>query len=221
MTFSPAQLELAGGEVGFINYELVIPADSALDGSYWGAIAINKAATEGEITKRIETPQDDSRFGVGIKLQFEYVVIVYATIEGTENKSATFETITAEAHEGKIDIKATFENLGNVYLKPQVWMEVMDAAGQIVLKTEIVKQVVLPQDKQDFAFAIDQADMSPGEYLVMVIADYGVPQMIAAQARINITEQPEPAPEPASAPAAGGAAGDGGEPAPEQPGLDA
>ena len=83
-------------------------------------------------------------------------------------------------------LSSSLYNTGNIYMKPNVWLELTDTAGQLVYKTEPQQRVVLPQSEREFKFPLAPANVSPGEYMLMIIGDYDVPELIAAQARINI-----------------------------------
>jgi hypothetical protein len=123
---------------------------------------------------------------VGIRTAFRYAVQIFATIAGTEIRDATFDALDLGAAEGGFDVRATLENLGNVFMRPKVWLELRNTEGEVVFQQEHGEQTLLPESGRDYLFEVRNLSMAPGRYLVMVIADYGVPRLIAAQQTIDI-----------------------------------
>jgi hypothetical protein len=84
------------------------------------------------------------------------------------------------------------QNNSNIYLRPKVWIELRDSTGEVVYTLEHEEQTVLPETARDFVFELRDLPIESGEYLVMVIADYGVQTFIAAQGRVDLTINPPP-----------------------------
>lgn len=197
MTFSPDQMTLQPGEKRTILFEVQVPEDPSLSGSYWAVVFVEGMPTESEVVEEAKDPKVPR---IGIKTVFRYAVKVYATMEGTEERSAKFTTLKLEEAEGGFDAVATMENLGNICMKPRVWLELRGTTGETVFTQEHVEKTVLPESTLPFKFELRRVPVPPGEYLLMIIADYGAPKMVAAQARLALTQ--EQAAPPAAAEAA-------------------
>jgi len=189
MTFSPERMTLEPGETREVVYEVNIPADPSLNGSYWAVIFIERIPEE----EPELTPIEEGETRIGIRTVFRYAVQVYATVAGSENREATFTAMTMEPIENGFKAVATMQNNGNIYMRPKVWLEMKDITGEVVYTHEHEEQTVLPGTARDFVFELKSLPIESGEYLVMVIADYGLPTLIAAQGRVNLTITP---PEP-------------------------
>jgi P pilus assembly chaperone PapD len=188
MVFSPERMTLEPKETRDVTYEVNVPDDWSLEGSYWGVIFIEGIPSE---EPQVATAEEEVE--IGIKTVWRYAIQIYATIEGTETRDASFTALNMALAEGGFDAVAVFENRGNIYLKPKVWLEMRNTAGEVVYEQEHSVQTVLPESARDFAFQLRDLPIESGEYLVMIIADYGLPTLIAAQGRVNLTITP-PAP---------------------------
>jgi len=183
MTFSPDRMTLQPGEWRDVQYEIRIPNQGDLEGSYWGVIFIEE--TPDVLPEQGLEEPDVMR--VGILTVFRYAVQIYVTVVGTEVREVTFDSINFEQAQDGIDVTAVIENLGNIYMRPKVWLELRDTSGNVVYSQEHIRQTLLPESLRDYKFEIRELSIEPGVYLAIVIADYDSPTLIAAQGRIEIT----------------------------------
>jgi hypothetical protein len=189
MIFSPERVTLEPAETRDLTYEVDIPDDWSLEGSYWGVIFIEGIPSE----EPDIVSTGEGEVSVGIRTVFRYAIQIYATILDTETRDASFTALNMAPAEGGFDATAVFENRGNIFLRPKVWLEMHNTAGDVVYEQNFAGQTVLPESALDFAFELRNLPIESGEYLVMIIADYGVATFIAAQGRVNLTITP-PAP---------------------------
>lgn len=189
MIFSPDQIELEAGETREVYCEVEVPEDPALEGSYWGVIFIQDVPLA---EPGFPAPSNNS-MNVGINTIFRYAVKIFATIEGTEVREGSFTDLFIEQVADGFDVTAVFDNPGNIYMRPKAWLEVRDTAGNSIYQQEHIRQTILPESTHEYKFELEGLSLTPGSYLVMVIADYGASTLIAAQARMEIkAEQIEP-----------------------------
>ncbi len=186
MTFGPERLTLEPGETREVTYEVNVPDDLELAGSYWGVIFIEGIPSE----EPQLVPVGEGEMAIGITTLFRYAVQVIATIEDTEIREASFISLKMEPAEGGFNAIAVFENMGNIYIKPKVWLDLLDTAGEVVYKQEHSERTVLPESARDFVFELRDLQIESGEYMVMIYADYGVPTLIAAQGRVTLKIEP-------------------------------
>ena len=78
-------------------------------------------------------------------------------------------------------------------MRPEVWLEIRNTAGEFIYQQEYIHQTVLPETSRIYHFVLENLHLEPGTYLLLVIADYGVPTRIAAQSTITINEALEEA----------------------------
>lgn len=190
--FSPDQLTIQPGEKQLVTFEGALPADVPLDGSYWCAIFIEGVPSEEDVAKMVEEDDGEKKMPrIGIKTVFRFATKIYATIQGTEKLDCKFSALALDKAAGGFDARAVFENMGNVFVRPKVWLEMRDVAGEVAYTLEHNEITVLPESAREFKFEVRGADIPAGEYLLMVIADYGGPKLVAAQAKVDITEAEE------------------------------
>jgi len=189
--FSPERMTLEPGERSIITYEINIPNNSELEGSYWCVIFI-QGIEEEEPEMELDSEQE---VAIGIRTVFRYAIQLYITIEGTEILEAAFTSMNMEPSDRGFKATAIVENRGNAIIKPEVWLELTDESGETVYNQDFGEQTVLPESARDFVFELRDLPIESGEYLVTVYADYGAPRLIAAQGRVNLTiTPPEEAP---------------------------
>jgi hypothetical protein len=146
-----------------------------------------------EEESNLEGTSTDVPVAVGIRTIFRYAVQIYATVKDTEVRKAIFTSLDMKQVEGGIDTVAVMENQGNVFVRPKVWLELRNAAGETVYTQDHKVITLLPESSRAYTFHLTNIAVESGEYMVIVIADYGVPSLVAAQGRINlVVDQPQP-----------------------------
>jgi hypothetical protein len=179
---SPDQLALEPNETRDIRFEVNLPDDPTMEGSYWCAIFVENVPTRAPATgvEGIEGMQ------VGIGISFRYAIQVYATIAGTEIRDVTYNSLNISQTDEGLDAIAVIENRGNIYMRPKVWLELRNTAGETVYRLDHVEQTLLPESARDYVFKVTGLSVGPGRYLAMIITDYGVPTLIAAQQMLDL-----------------------------------
>ncbi len=181
MRVSPNNLTIPPGGTEPIYYEIKVPNDPELTGSYWGIFFV-----EGE-PSATEVKDSSENASLGLNVIVRHGVKVYVTIRGTEESHAGFVAARTEnTPDGGLNIASTFENQGNTYLRPKVWLEVRDLSGSTVYTMDHRLMSILPGVERDYIFELREDDLEPGRYIALIIADYGAPRLIAAQAEIEV-----------------------------------
>jgi hypothetical protein len=170
------------GQSEKVYYEINMPDDPDLSGSYWGIFFV-----EGEARPAETRPIASNKPSLGLNIVVRHGVKVYTTIPGTEQIKAAFVSAKTEKHpDGRLDFIATFENQGNTYLRPDVWLELRDWQGATVYHQDYRTLSILPGIKRDYIFELREVNVPPGRYIGLIIADYGPVNLIAAQAEIEV-----------------------------------
>ena len=186
MTYSPDSMTLQPGEERDVTFEVDVPDDWSLSGSYWGLVFVQGLPTEDASVSADASEEVD----IGLKTVYQYAVQIYATIAGTEVRAAAFTTLNLEQEEGALKATAILQNNGNTFIRPKVWLELHDPSGAVVYTQDHQPLTVLPESTRDFDFELKDLPVPPGQYLVMILADYGMPNLIAAQGRVTLTASP-------------------------------
>ncbi len=182
MRVSPSYVTIPPGGEERIYYEIKIPDDETLTGSYWGIFFV-----EEESQKTNVEDDEDNKPTIGLNIVLRHGIKVYVTIPGTDEPKAKFvKAWTEKPPEGGLDFYATFENMGNTYLRPDVWIELRDQTGESVFSDSHRTLTILPGVKRDYKFELRDLDLPKGRYSALIIADYGVLSLIGAQAEIEV-----------------------------------
>ena len=182
MIVTTSQLTIPPGGSEDIYFEIKVPDDPTLSGSYWGIFFV-----EGVSKPSADNPPVTDAPTLGIKIVLRHGVKVYVTIPGTEKRQAKFTSAkTVAIVTGGLDFIAALENQGNTYIRPKVWLEVRDISG-ITLYTESHRTItLLPEVERDYKFELRDLNVPPGRYIALIIADYGGQSLVAAQAEIEV-----------------------------------
>lgn len=187
MTYSPDLLTLQPQETREVKIEIRCPDDPDLAGTYWGVVFVEILPADSE-----GGPQVQKGVQVDVSTIFRYAIQFFVTFKDTEIVNATFSSMTALKKENGADIVAVFENTGNIFMRPKVWLEIQDTHGRVVYKLDHKPQSVLPESSRQFLFELRDLPIPNGTYLLTVIADYGAKDLTAVQGtmEINTTSSP-------------------------------
>ena len=182
MNVRPARLVIPPGGSEIIYYEIALPDDPSISGSYWGMVFVEEIASTS-----IEHPDSKEGMTLGISTVMRYAAKVFATVVGTEERKAVFTSAdVSPADAGGLNVTAFFENQSNVYLKPHIWIELTDSTGKQIFTQDYRETIVFPETTRKYDFELRNLNLQTGIYNSMIIADYGTPDLIAAQVEINI-----------------------------------
>ncbi len=131
MTFTPASFVLSPGGIGNVRVSVTVPKETA-PGVYRTGIFFEEHSVvpdPGQGTKRMV-------------LRYRLSSLIYVVVPETARKFATRDVALRPAN-GGWEIGATLENQGGVHLRPAHWVEVKNAAGETVFRTEPMPTMVL------------------------------------------------------------------------------
>ena len=183
MQLSPKHLSIKPNHWEKTQYEIQVPDDETLSGSYWGIIFVEEMKSE----EPKVVPNENGIPTLGVNVVFRYGIKIYTTFpEADECEAAFVDAQTIPVEGGGLDLAAIFENQGNTYLRPFVWLEVRDESGKTIIKEDHQRQTVLPGIKRRYKFSLHDMNIPAGKYTALIIADYSAPLLIAAQAEIEV-----------------------------------
>ncbi len=115
-----------------IRFSVTTPSDSALEGSYWAALAFTTQ------------PKPVNRKGIVALMRMRALAIVYVTIQGTEKPAAALQGVSlVTAKEGGRKLVADVVNKGNVYLRLNGELRFVNAKGEVVKRAPLPERVLL------------------------------------------------------------------------------
>ncbi|WP_287372789.1 hypothetical protein [Oceanithermus sp.] len=140
-----------------IRFTVSAPADPNLEGSYWAALAFT---TE---------PRPVNRKGIVALMRTRALVIVYVTVQGTEQPAAELQGVTVVTGEedGKRFLVADVANSGNVYLRLNGELRFVDTAGEVVRRVPLPERVLLREGLVRYRLPFPE-DLPQGAILAQV-----------------------------------------------------
>lgn len=159
---STSEKVLAANEEYTLKYNITVPDDQELSGSYWSLIMI-------EIAEPIK--EDNLEYGIAMNSKIRYGIQVITDIGSSDAVDLQFSTVRLEKTEEGHVVIATAENLSEYLVTPTVVLELFDNKGGTVVKSEVPFKKVYPGSCKEFEVPIQK--IKKGNYDALLVADYG------------------------------------------------
>ena len=152
--YDPFRLE--PDEPVVVGFQISVP-EGTLEGSYYAALAFTTEPRPGE------------HKGVAVLVNTRMLVIVYATIRGTEQPAAELQGVTVVTDEasGRRYLVADVVNTGNVYLRLNGELRFVDTTGEVARRLELPERVLLREGLVRYRLAFP--DDLPGNVILTQI----------------------------------------------------
>lgn len=175
LSVSPAEFVLAGNRAQRVNYRLKFPAEIA--GGYWGAVLVESLPPAPDL--------QDAK--VGVTVAARVAVILYAkTARGGVLDGRVTDVSAQWRPEGRLDLAATFVNDGNLMARIKGRFEIRSAAeNKTLAKIPFEDLPVLPGGTRRLT-AQRPGRLDPGNYLVLVMVDFGGRHIVAGQRLVKV-----------------------------------
>jgi hypothetical protein len=168
--FSPKQVILTANQKSVLNYEIHVPGDSALNGTYWSMLMIeetlpSQAERQGQVQIRFK-----NRYGVQIATTFQQ--------NHMNTVKIAIDNPNLDVFEDKRMFRVDIENQGNVLIKPNVWLEVFDAEGNSIEVIHATAERLYPDTSRRFSFDLQQ--LKEATYKGILVVDCGGDDLFGA-----------------------------------------
>jgi len=179
ITFNPSRIIIPPRSTATVEYRVTVPLNTArtqLNGSFWSMLmveGIGKGSPESSLGDPAETT-------LGLSQVFRYGVQIATHIAGTGNRAVRFvDTKFLKQETGDHYLQVDIENSGDLWMRPDVYVEVFDAEGKSQGKhpgssfrmypgTSVRQRIPLPE-------------LPSGEYRALVVVDAGGDDAFGAQ----------------------------------------
>jgi hypothetical protein len=156
---TPSILTIAPKTKSSINFEITIPKDEKLTGSYWSMLLI-------EPQKKLEkTNIDENQVGLQTVLRYGYQII--SNIANTGQKKLKVIKKQISIKDDKKIFILNVENTGEVKLTPKVWMDVFDEEGKKV--DHLLGDEIRIYPTCSAKFLIDISSLKKGKYQALIV----------------------------------------------------
>ncbi len=175
ITFNPELATLKGGETVTVNYEVTIPENDSLRGTYWSVIMV-----EGVI------PPDTTNIKTGVKINtaIRYAIQIVTNVGNTGISDIQFLGLELEKEIDQNVLNIAIENIGECVLKPEMSLELFDQSGNSagILKSE--RRKTFPGTSTKATIFLE--GIKPGTYNGVLVADCGEDRMYGTNLSLEI-----------------------------------
>jgi hypothetical protein len=182
ITFSPKTISVGPDARVNINYEVKVPDDKNLTGSYWSVVMVEQIPKP---MKETETKKQT----VGLQLLLRYAIQIITDIDDTGLTKINFlNSRVAQKKDGKgFNFFIEIENTGERQIVPEVSIEFFDMKqGKSAGKFTSSKNRIFPSGSTKYTF--DLGDIPAGKYKVQVLADCGGENLFGGEYNLDLVK---------------------------------
>jgi hypothetical protein len=180
ISISPAHVNIPPGETVPVYYELEVPADGNLSGTYWSVIMIEPDSPAHSQKLRSE----DGRPALGLSTVVRYALQVIVNIGESGNSSVQILKNELVGIEEKKILMLDIENSGDRWLRPIFWVELYDEHGKFMGRYESETQRIFPGCS--VRHIVDLTEVPSGQYTALMIVDNGDEHVFGANYRMRL-----------------------------------
>lgn len=180
VAFSPSYATIPPQSTSSINYTVTVPGDTPekkLVGSYWSMLMVEgiaKGSAESAANK------DPKKSQMGIRQTIRYGIQIATHIAQTGTKKISFvETKLLPNENGKRMLQVDIENSGEIFIRPDVYVELFDDKGVSKGKFPGVRYRLYPGSS--VRELIDLTSVAAGSYKAIVVVDAGGEDVYGAE----------------------------------------
>lgn len=167
IAYSPNQITVPAGGRAEVTYQISVPNDKDLRGTYWSVIMaelVPKGTLEVPSAKKGEV-------AVGIRIASRYAVQVITSIGDTGTRALEFADKRLEVKDGKTCLVLDVKNAGERWLVPEVYVDLADESGRPLGQYPGGRLRVFPGCSVRYIVGLGQ--LKAGKYNALVIAECG------------------------------------------------
>jgi len=172
-----SNITLAEKEIRTIEFEISVPNNDSLYGSYWSVIMI-------EPRDPIHIQKDDRGFSIQSKIR--YAIQIVCNMGETGVTDLKFLNISQSFREGKRLLEVDVQNTGDVIVNPTLSLELFDELGNSPPILRVENKRVFPNSSKKYIINVD--DIKPGLYQGILMADCGTDDLFGVNLTLNIKD---------------------------------
>jgi hypothetical protein len=160
ITYNPELVTLAANQTTAIDFEIKVPADDTLRGTYWSVIMV-----EGIVPP--DTTSHTS--GVTINTSIRYAIQIVTTIGESGTSDMQFLGLQMAKENDQNILNVMLENTGERLLRPELSIELFDESGSSVGVIKAERKKTYPGTSVRIELPLD--GVKPGKYSGVLVAD--------------------------------------------------
>lgn len=174
VTHAAQRMTIRSGEVARVPYEVVVPLRMDTEppaGTYWSTLTVDVVALGASEFVR---PYSRHR-----------LTDIATEITGTGDAGLAINVVNVKGERDSKQLEAVMVNTGDMLVKPQVWFELYDAAGNLKERVEGKADWVFPGGFD--RVVADIAHVRPAVYEAQVVVDAGDDNIFGASFTVDMT----------------------------------
>lgn len=174
LRLSREQTTIAAGERGQFEYEVRVPNDSHLIGTYWSTLMVEP----------IDSAESTAPQAPKLRQVIRHAIQVITEIGETGRGELSFGNARLLNEKGKRWFTVDMQNTGERWLRTNVWLELHDAQGRMAGKFSGRRLRTFPTTS--VRNRIDLSTVAPGKYLALLVADAGRNDLFGTRIELDI-----------------------------------
>ena len=168
ISFGPARLIIPPQETGAVNYTIRIPDNKPLIGTYWSMIMVEGI---GKDSPEASTAPEEDKTKISIRQVMRYGIQIITHIgdSGIRNLKILDQKFIKE--EENYLFQLDIENVGERWLRPQVWAELYNQKGSFIGKFSGGVLRIFPGTSVRYRIGLN--DIPSGKYKALLVIDNG------------------------------------------------
>ncbi len=158
-----------------IGYTITVPAIDTLRGTYWSAIMVEGAPTA-------PPPAAAKHVGIGAVVRYAVQLATHLPTTGSRKIAFANQTLSTDSTGHRV-VEIDVKNIGERAYRPNMWVELYDAAGVLRGRREQQRGLLYPGTSLKQRFVFDA--LPAGRYKAVVFADSGDDAVFAEQYRLD------------------------------------
>lgn len=172
---NPRELDLADKGTTRVRYTLRVPLETPEGEYHCGAGFVTLPSIH-----RDQAP-------IGMNIAVRAVSALYVIVGNPHSQPSLRDLSLRVLPDGVSEAVASFENQGLRHFRPQGFVEVQNAQGQLVERVEYPFIPILPMRVQSLPIRLN-AVLTPGTYVLRSQVDVGLPELLEGATRVVVAE---------------------------------
>jgi len=174
ISFKPTSFVLSPKSSQEIRYTVHIPADTR-EGTYWTVMFFDSGPV-----------QEQREKGIGMEVRVRVGHVIYVNV-GQITKSGEIRGLRYQPPTGRnpAEIRVRFHNTGNGLMRLNGYVELRNKNGKTIARAKINNVASLPGYEYEIPAPIKK-ELPGGDYLVLVMIDYGGDEAIVGEGKVRV-----------------------------------
>lgn len=176
LRLSQEQLTIQPGALGRIEYEVRVPQDARLVGTYWSAVMVEDLAGSATAASGRERAQ--------LRQVIRHAIQLVTEIGATGKGELAFDNARVTRERAKRWFDVDLQNTGERWLRTSVWVELHDEQGRLAGRFTGERHRTFPATS--VRSRIDLSTLAPGRYVALLVADAGRNDLYGTQLDLDL-----------------------------------